>query len=174
MMNKLRFNRYGGFLLCLALLMLLSVTLLTGTCFAKYSRTVVLKGTVKYTPVAQIIPANVSCSADESEYTVTNTGNVDEFIRVMVEPKQTDGAALPKIPVGEGWTQLTQDGVVYLYYNGSLAPGEKTGPAIDVSVLSEGFDDQVTIHAEAVSADDGGAEWGASYHGESWTADISN
>jgi hypothetical protein len=148
-------------------------------------------GAAVKTAVAEqaFIPASAECTVDEKEYTVTNIGNIDTVIRATVVPNWVDDEgdpyysiadALPAITFGDDWTQLTQDGVLYLYYNGTVAPNGKTSPMI-VSVgeytAPEDCTLQIDIMAEAMQTEPTSAyesAWHAVFNGETWTATASN
>ena len=113
-----------------------------------------------------LVPATVSCTWDETNYTVTNTGNIDALIRATVVVNwvgvDDEGEEVvfigetPAVTYGTDWTVLTVDGVEYCFYNGAVAPGAKTYPLITGVADAEAPDGctlQVTVLAEAIQAE---------------------
>lgn len=108
-------------------------------------------------------PGRVACS--ESGGYITNTGNVDAYIRAAVVVNWVNGAGeicglAPSYTVdaNTGWTK-GDDG--YFYYNSRVASGGATGiPYSAISVNGsepEGFNQVVQVIAEAIQADGMGA-----------------
>ena len=108
-------------------------------------------------------PGRVACS--ESGGYITNTGNVDAYIRAAVVVNWVNGAGeicglAPSYTVyaKTGWTKGS-DG--YFYYNSRVASGDAAGTpygTIDVNGSEpEGFTRVVQVIAEAIQADGMGA-----------------
>lgn len=133
-----------------------------------------------------LIPATVSCTWDETNSTVTNTGNIDALVRATVVVNwvgvDDEGDEVvfigetPAVTYGTDWTVLTVDGVEYCFYNGAVAPGAKTSPLIagvaDADA-PDGCELQITVLTEAIQAEPAAAHqsaWHVSYNGVTWTA----
>ena len=115
--------------------------------------------------------ASVTCEVN-SDYSVTNTGNIPALIRVRVVINKTDGGDIipgetPAYTVAAGWTQVGD----YIYYNDIVSNesgSNVTSPAVTVG--SAGSDIQVMVLAEAIqAASDAKNEWGATFSGGSWS-----
>lgn len=127
------------------------------------------------------IAASVSCRVDEG-FTVTNTSNVDAYLRAAVvvnwmddngdirgiAPKGTDYT----LSIGDNWKRIGD----YYYYTTDVAPDTTTETAVCSATLKdgvtapEGFSLCVEVAAEAIQADgtDGTKTpvedaWGVSY-----------
>ena len=104
-------------------------------------------------------PGRVVCEV-QSDFSVTNKGNTDAFMRaaVVANWENADGdicgiAPEYTITLGSGWTEGS-DG--YYYYGSEVAPNEKTTAVVaDVQKKGsvDGFDLSVVVLAEAIQAD---------------------
>ena len=127
-------------------------------------------------------PGSVTTYVDEkfengtkSNVTVTNTGNVDAYIRAAIVVNwindQGEVYAQPvkdsdyeiELNIGTGEKQWTKGTDGFYYYNNSVAPGVQTDVLIksltktDSAVTPAGYDLQVTILAEGIQAEGMGA-----------------
>lgn len=111
------------------------------------------------------VPATVSCRVNDT-FTVTNTGNVDAYIRAAVvvnwmadngdiyglAPKETADYTLS---IGANWQKIGD----YYYYTTDVAPDAATDTAVCSATLKEGvtapqgFSLCVEVVAEAIQAD---------------------
>lgn len=77
-------------------------------------------------------------STEKKNVTISNTGNVDAYIRaaIVVTWKDSDGNTMPEVPtlntdytisIGSDWKQSGD----YYYYNNTVAPGASTTNLID-------------------------------------------
>lgn len=118
--------------------------------------------------------AEVSCEVN-SDWSVTNTGNIPVLIRVRVIVNMTDENGniipgdTPSYTPGSDWTANGD----YLYYNGIVSheDGENTTtPAISYTGASGGSD-RVLVLAEAIQAASDAADsgWGVTYSNGSWS-----
>lgn len=137
-------------------------------------------------------PGSVTCQINEelngntkSNVTVTNTGNVDAYIRaaIVINLVDGDGNVYAQTPVagtdytlklGTGWKKIGD----YYYYNGVVAPGVATANLIDTCTeknVPSGLHLQVTILAEAIQAEGGNGTqsaaknaWGHDFAANGW------
>ncbi len=132
-----------------------------------------------------LIPATVSCTWDETNFAVTNTGNIDALVRATVVVNwvgvDDEGDEVvfigetPAVTYGTDWTVLTVDGVEYFFYNGAVAPGAKTSPLITDVADAEapyGYELQITVLTETIQAEPAAAHqsaWHVSFNEGSWT-----
>ena len=123
------FKRNRGLLLGLLLVLLLSVSLLAGGAFAKYSKTITLQGTVKYTPIPSVAMAEISLSACEDAdlipgNTVSGSSAVtvtwkENALHAYLYVELTGDHASEITALGSDWTKLDVDGNVYVYHDGT-------------------------------------------------------
>ena len=109
---------------------------------------------------------------------ITNTGNIDVYVRVAVVSNRLDengnviaGASGNQISANDKWQLL--DG--YYYYLGTVAPGEKNavellGVSVDftgmeVDILAQSIQALGVINGQPASQ----VKWGHSFNGTSWT-----
>ena len=114
------------------------------------------------------IPGVVSCSIEEvfdgtekSKITVTNTGNIDAYIRVKLVTywEDKDGNVAPKAPAeinftsGSGWVKSSSSNTYY--YSVPVAPGAKIENLLGSSIIlaKDGeYLQVVDVFAEAIQA----------------------
>lgn len=133
--------------------------------------TVAVSGTIAYLvtnagPVEnQFTYGKVSSQVNEtfannvkSNVTISNTGNVDAYIRaaIVVTWKDSKGYTMPVKPgtddytlsIGDQWTKSGD----YYYYNGKVAPGEATGVLITNCAPKKLYDDGRTLCVEVIGS----------------------
>ena len=121
----------------------------------------------------QLTVADVTCSVN-SDYSVTNTGNIPALIRVRPVIIVTDNNDIvpgetPEYSVGSDWTKIGD----YLYCNAiiSCEDGENTTSA--ALSFSSSVDDniQIVLLAEAIQAASDAAEeaWGVTFSDGNWS-----
>ena len=150
----------------------------TGTLFLSLLlvATMVVGGTLAYLftntePVENIFtPSYVSCSVTEefngtikSNVNVTNTGNIDAYIRVKLVTYRVNDegdhiggiAKIPDFTPGAGWVENGD----YYYYTQPVAPGEQPEISlIDRITLTDSYDDAdggkqvIEVMAEAIQS----------------------
>lgn len=156
--------------------------------------TMMVGGTLAYlftnsVPVVNTFnPSHVSCSVAEefngttkSNVNVTNTGDIDAFIRVKLvtyrvndEGDHIGGAAeIPPFTPGNGWVKKGD----YYYYTKPVAPDEQPEISlIDSITLTDPYDDAdggkpvIEVMAEAIQAN-GVADGGTKAVVEAWGVD---
>ena len=134
-----------------------------------------------------MVPGKVPITIDETvnnkqkeSVKITNTGNIDAYIRVAVVSNAVDekgnviaGTSDNTINANDKWQKLS-DG--YYYYKGTVAPGEKN--AVELLAGKEDFAGrEINILAESIQVlggvtGDGRASidaWKASFDGSVWT-----
>ena len=137
------------------------------------------------TPVENtMIPGNVPITINEtfngatkSEVSVTNTGNIDAYIRVAIVANAVDengniiaGTAPSYVVNTDYWQLLEDDG--YYYYKGAVAPGETTAALFtdpvtvtgELNILAESIQVLGGIDGETASV----YAWGHSFDGNEW------
>ena len=112
----------------------------------------------------------------KSDVTVTNTGNIQAFIRVAIIANSVDEKGnvtvgeKPNFTVSTAWTEIDN----YYYYNGIVEPNGTTDPLFTDKV---GFDGgEINILAESIQvlggkSGDGNASldaWGVVYSNDTW------
>ena len=112
----------------------------------------------------------------KSDVTVTNTGNIQAFIRVAIIANAVDEKGnvtvgeKPNFTVSTAWTEIDN----YYYYNGIVEPNGTTDPLFTDKV---GFDGgEINILAETIQvlggkSGDGNASldaWGVVYSNDTW------
>ena len=112
----------------------------------------------------------------KSDVTVTNTGNIQAFIRVAIIANAVDEKGnvtvgeKPNFTVSTAWTEIDN----YYYYNGIVEPNGTTDPLFTDKV---GFDGgEINILAESIQvlggkSGDGNASldaWGVVYSNDTW------
>ena len=134
------------------------------------------------------LPSHVSCSVAEkfngttkSNVNVTNTGDIDAFIRVKLvtyrvndEEQHIGGTAeIPDFKPGAGWVKNGD----YYYYTKPVAPDEQPADALISSItLTDPYDDAdggkpvIEVMAEAIQAN-GVADDGKKAVVEAWGVD---
>ena len=134
------------------------------------------------------LPSHVSCSVAEefngttkSNVNVTNTGDIDAFIRVKLvtyrvndEEQHIGGTAeIPDFKPGAGWVKNGD----YYYYTKPVAPDEQPADALISSItLTDPYDDAdggkpvIEVMAEAIQAN-GVADNGTKAVKEAWGVD---
>ena len=134
------------------------------------------------------LPSHVSCSVTEefngttkSNVNVTNTGDIDAFIRVKLvtyrvnDKEQHIGgtAEIPDFKPGAGWVKNGD----YYYYTKPVAPDEQPADALISSItLTDPYDDAdggkpvIEVMAEAIQAN-GVADNGTKAVKEAWGVD---
>ena len=134
------------------------------------------------------LPSHVSCSVAEefngttkSNVNVTNTGDIDAFIRVKLvtyrvndEEQHIGGTAeIPDFKPGAGWVKNGD----YYYYTKPVAPDEQPADALISSItLTDPYDDAdggkpvIEVMAEAIQAN-GVADDGTKAVVEAWGVD---
>ena len=134
------------------------------------------------------LPSHVSCSVTEefngttkSNVNVTNTGDIDAFIRVKLvtyrvndEEQHIGGTAeIPDFKPGAGWVKNGD----YYYYTKPVAPDEQPADALISSItLTDPYDDAdggkpvIEVMAEAIQAN-GVADDGTKAVVEAWGVD---
>ena len=143
--------------------------------------------TAKDTPITNTFtPSKVTCRVEEnfnentgvkSNVNVTNTGDIDAFIRVKLVTYRTNDAgqhiggtaALPQFTLGANWVEYKG----YYYYTLPVAPGNKPATKLtDSMTLTESYDDadgghqSIDVMAEAIQSvpeDAVKAAWGAGF-----------
>lgn len=140
-----------------------------------------------FTPgsVTTIVNEDGIGTATKSNVTVTNTGNVNAYIRAAIVINWVDAAgniyaevpstATYSMTYGTDWTKL--DG--YYYYNGVVTPNGMTANLINTCTESapEGYHLQVSILAEGIQSEGTTSTgtpavkeaWGHSFANGSWT-----
>ena len=130
-------------------------------------------------------PSHVTCRVDESfdgttgvksKVNVTNTGDIDAYIRVKLVTYRTNSqgqhiggtATLPQFTLGEGWEEYNG----YYYYTKPVAPGGKPETNLtDSMTLTASYPDAdggrqaIDVMAEAIQsvpAEAVGQAWGVS------------
>lgn len=117
--------------------------------------------------------ADVTCEVN-SDYSVTNTGNVPALIRVKVIVNKIEGdeiipGEVPSYTVSSDWTESGD----YLYYNAIVS--ERDGEdvtSVPITFSETPADDiQVLVLAEAIQAasDAAGEGWGVTFSDGSWS-----
>lgn len=149
------------------LLLALSLTLVVGTVYAyMFMRT--------QEETAAFAPAVVSCSVSEDPFygttksgiTVTNTGNVDAYLRVRLVTYWIHGEgenagkvaaesspALPMLPINDGWIR---GGDNTFYYESPVEPYEVIPSLFSGSITlgqKDGLKQVIDVFAEAIQAD---------------------
>lgn len=129
-------------------------------------------------------PSKVTCEVQEkfdgkvkSDVNVTNTGDIDAFIRVKLVTYRTNDAgqhiggtaALPQFTLGANWVEYNG----YYYYTLPVAPGDNPATKLtDSMTLTESYDDadgghqSIDVMAEAIQSvpeDAVKAAWGAGF-----------
>ena len=138
--------------------------------------TVAVGGTVAYlttktdSKINTFTPSQVSCEVKENfdgekktNVNVTNTSNIDAFIRVKLVTYRTNDAgqhiggtaALPQFTLGANWVEYNG----YYYYTLPVAPGDKPATKLtDSMTLTESYDDadgghqSIDVMAEAIQS----------------------
>lgn len=138
------------------------------------------------TPITNTFnPSHVTCRVDESfdgttgvksKVNVTNTGDIDAYIRVKLVTYRTNSqgqhiggtATLPQFTLGEGWEEYNG----YYYYTKPVAPGGKPETNLtDSMTLTASYPDAdggrqaIDVMAEAIQsvpAEAVGQAWGVS------------
>lgn len=133
-------------------------------------------------------PGNVACSVD-SDGDITNTGNVDAYIRAAVVVNWVDGdgnvyAIAPTYEITEnsiaGWYGLA-DGFYYYTGNGkpAVAPNATISAPVSVKVTSDNPDEgtyhyEIDIVAEAIQAEGEKDTDGTLAFADAWDITIPN
>lgn len=140
-------------------------------------------GPVENTMIPGKVPITINETINEtfngitkSGVTVTNTGNIDAYIRVAIVANAVDkdgniiAGTAPSYTVNEEKWQLLKDG--YYYYKGAVAPGGTTealfsGPVTvtgELNILAESIQVLGGIDGETASV----YAWGHSFNGNKW------
>lgn len=122
--------------------------------------------------VNKFLPSEVTCKVEEkfdekngvkTNVNVTNTGNIDAFIRVKLVTYRTNDkhqhiggtATLPTFTLGEGWKEYNG----YYYYTEPVAPGDKPATNLTNSMqLAKSYGDAdggmqaIDVIAEAIQS----------------------
>ena len=116
----------------------------------------------------QFVPVKVKCSVGD-DYTVTNTGDINAYVRaaVVVNWTDADGNIVHTAPAGASYTLScnttggwSEDGSFYYYSNVVTPTGDTRVSAPVVTVTSnipESYKLRVDVIAEAIQADGMGA-----------------
>ena len=122
-------------------------------------------------------PAQVSCSVDDDDLSITNTGNVDAYIRaaVVVNWMDENGNISGTKPTNADYTitydsnAWSEDGGIYYYYS-SVDPGEtvKFVTVTDTGKVNESYKLVAEVVAEAIQAEGMGEDIDTAQ--EAWAA----
>lgn len=141
----------------LAILLILGSLTVSGVFAALVDTTTALK--------TEFTQADLSCTVNQTRYTVRNKGNIPGLVRakVLIHWVDADGAILPDAPAGASyeiemgtdWSYVAKEGEPgsgYWYYNGIVAPGADTDALIrKLDKLGEGTL-EVRVLAEVLQA----------------------